>query len=111
MADAVTETPVLDTLTEITSASLTHTNLEPSTLMLLRLAALVAVNAPPASYLLNAEAAGEAGLTPEMVQEVLVAVAPIVGTPRVAAAVGNIARAYGFAIAMSESDLDVSESA
>jgi alkylhydroperoxidase/carboxymuconolactone decarboxylase family protein YurZ len=105
----VSDTPVLDTLTEITSASLTHTNLDANTLMLLRLGALVAVNAPPASYLLNAEAAGEVGVTAEQVQDVLVAVAPIVGTARITAAVGNIARAYGFAIALSENDLDLSD--
>jgi alkylhydroperoxidase/carboxymuconolactone decarboxylase family protein YurZ len=107
MADTADETPVLDTLTEMTAASLEHCDLDPASLMLVRIAALVAAGAPPASYLLNAPAAGEAGITVDQVQDVLAAVAPIVGAPRVMAAVGNIARAYGFAIAASESELDL----
>jgi alkylhydroperoxidase/carboxymuconolactone decarboxylase family protein YurZ len=108
MADTTEDTPVLDTLAEMTAASLEHCDLDPRSLMLVRIAALVAVGAPPASYLLNAPAAGEAGVDVQQVQDVMVAVAPIVGAPRVMAAVGNIARAYGFAIAVSESDLDLS---
>ena len=49
------ETPVLDTLADITAASLEHNSLAPRELMLVRVAALIAVDAPPASYLLNAE--------------------------------------------------------
>jgi hypothetical protein len=36
----------------------------------------------------------------------MIAVAPVVGTPRVVAAGGNIMRALGFAIAVAESELD-----
>jgi hypothetical protein len=50
-----------------------------------RLAALVAVDAPTMSYLLNLGTA-DAGVTLEDVQGVLIAVAPIVGTPRVVSA-------------------------
>ena len=39
--------PVLDTLTEITAASVVHGSLEAREHMLARLAALVAVDAPP----------------------------------------------------------------
>jgi hypothetical protein len=70
--------------------------------MLARLAALVAVDAPPASYLLNLGAAGEAGVDEEQVRGVLAAVAPVVGTARVASAAGNIARALGFATELAE---------
>jgi 4-carboxymuconolactone decarboxylase len=70
--------------------------------MLLRVAALVAVDAPPASYLLNLGVAGEAGVDEEEVRSVLAIVAPIVGTARVAAAIGNIARALGFALELAE---------
>jgi alkylhydroperoxidase/carboxymuconolactone decarboxylase family protein YurZ len=70
--------------------------------MLVRLAALTAVNAPPASYLLNLGAAAESGLTMEDARSVLIAVAPIVGTPRVVAAAGAIAEALGIAIALDE---------
>jgi hypothetical protein len=72
--------------------------------MLVRLAALVAVDAPPASYLLNLGVASEIGLEAEHVQGVLAAVAPIVGTARVASATGNIVRALGFAIETAEAE-------
>jgi hypothetical protein len=45
------ETPVLDLLTTMTTASLETTTLDAETAMLVRIAALVAVDAPPASYL------------------------------------------------------------
>jgi hypothetical protein len=45
------ETPVLDTIADITAASLEHNLLAPRELMLVRLAALIAVDAPPATYL------------------------------------------------------------
>ena len=57
--------------------------------MLVRLAALVAVDAPPASYLLNLGAAGDVGVTSDQVIGVLAAVAPIVGTTRVVAGGGK----------------------
>ena len=61
--------------------------------MLARIAALVAVDAPPLSYALNLEAAGELEIDPERVQGVLAAVARIVGTAHVASATTKIVRA------------------
>jgi alkylhydroperoxidase/carboxymuconolactone decarboxylase family protein YurZ len=100
------ETPVLDALAEITAVSIERCNLDAREMMLARIAALVAVDAPPASYLLNTAAASEIGVTLDDVQGVLVAVAPIVGTPRVVAAAGNITSALGFAIAVMEAELE-----
>jgi hypothetical protein len=74
--------------------------------MLTRIAALVAVDASPVSYLLNAGTAADVGVTLEDVQGVLVAVAPIVGTTRVVSASANIAKALGFAIAVAEAELE-----
>jgi 4-carboxymuconolactone decarboxylase len=88
-----TETPILDLLSSMTAASIEASNLDAETLMLVRIAALVAVDAPPASYLLNIGAASELEIDAEQVRGVLAAVAPIVGTARVASAVGNIMRA------------------
>jgi alkylhydroperoxidase/carboxymuconolactone decarboxylase family protein YurZ len=104
MADEAT--PVLDTLGEITAVSIANCELDARELMLARIAALVAVDAPPASYLLNAGTAGDVGITLDDVQGILIAVAPIVGTPRVMAAAGNITRALGFAIAVLAAELD-----
>ena len=99
------ETPVLDTLADITAASLEHNSLAPREFMLVRLAALIAVDAPPASYLANAEAAVDSGVTAEDVQGVMIGVAPVVGTARVVSAGGKILRALGFAVAVAESEL------
>jgi alkylhydroperoxidase/carboxymuconolactone decarboxylase family protein YurZ len=97
-----TGTPVLDTLADINLASIEHTNLAPRELMLARIAALVAVDAPPASYLANLGSASDVGLTEEDVADILIAVAPLVGTAKVVAASGNMMRALGFAIAVAE---------
>lgn len=96
------ETPVLDTLVEINSASVEHSHLVPRELMLTRIAALAAVDAPPVSYLANLGAAADSGLTQEDVQDVLVTIAPLVGTAKVVSAAGNLTRALGFAIAVAE---------
>ena len=100
------DAPVLNALAEITAVSLAHSNLEAREHMVARIAALVAVDAPPASYLLNAGTAADVGIMLEDVQGILVAVAPIVGTSRVVSAAGNITRALGFAIAAFEAELE-----
>jgi alkylhydroperoxidase/carboxymuconolactone decarboxylase family protein YurZ len=89
---------ILDLLTSMTTESMEASSLDEETLMLVRIGALVAVDAPAASYLLNVGAAGEIGVTTEQVEGVLAAVAPIVGAPRVASAVTHMAQALGMAI-------------
>jgi alkylhydroperoxidase/carboxymuconolactone decarboxylase family protein YurZ len=96
------ETPVLDLIMTMTTASLEATTLDAETAMLVRIAALVAVDAPPASYLMNLGAAGELGIGEDEVRAVLTAIAPIVGTTKVVSATGNILRALGFALEMAE---------
>jgi hypothetical protein len=100
------DTPVLDTVAAITAASLERCDLDQRELMLARIAALTAVDAPPASYLLNVGTASDVGITLEDVQGVLVAVAPIVGTARTTSAAANIARALGFAVAVAEAEIE-----
>jgi len=95
---------VLDTLADINTASIEHTHLMPRELMLARLAALVAVDAPPGSYLANAGPATDSGITEQDVQDILIAVAPVVGTAKVVSAGGNLMRALGFAIAVAEDE-------
>ena len=102
MAEDTEDRPVLDTLAAMTAASVLECNLVPRELMLSRLAALVAVDASPISYLANAGTASDVGVTLDDVQGILVAVAPIVGTARIMTAAGNIAAALGFAIAVAE---------
>ncbi len=64
MADPTTDTPVLDLLASMTADSVEASSLDPEALMLVRIAALVAVDAPPVSYLLNLGAAARAGHRP-----------------------------------------------
>jgi len=97
-----TETPVLDLLAKMTADSIDASDLDAESLMLVRIAALVAVDAPPASYLLNIGAASEAGVDAEKIRGVFAAIAPIVGTARITSATGNIVRALGIALEMAE---------
>jgi hypothetical protein len=101
------DTPVLDTLAEITAVSIAHSELPARDHMVARIAALVAVDAPPASYLMNAGTASDVGITLEDVQGILIAVAPLVGTARVVSAAGHIASALGFAIAVAEAEAEL----
>jgi 4-carboxymuconolactone decarboxylase len=99
---STSETPVLDLIASMTADSITASSLDPQTLALVRIAALVAVDAPPVSYLLNLGVAGEIGIEPEQVRGVLAAVAPIVGTARIASATGRIVEALEVAIEVAE---------
>jgi len=103
---APSETPVLDLLGTMTEASGEASSLDSETLMLVRIAALVAMDAPPVSYLLNLGAAADIGIDAEKVRGVLAAVAPIVGTARVAAATGKIVRALAFELEVAELDAE-----
>ena len=103
------DTPVLDTLAVITAVSVDRGTLEAHEHMLTRLAALVSVDAPAASYLLNLDVAVDAGVTLDDIQGVLVAVAPIVGTPRVVSAAANIREAFGFMVAVAEAEADAAD--
>jgi alkylhydroperoxidase/carboxymuconolactone decarboxylase family protein YurZ len=99
MAD---DTPVLDLIASMTADSIEASSLDPEKLMLVRIAALVAMDAPPVSYLLNLGAADELDVDAEEIRGILAAIAPIVGTPRIVAATGNIVRALGIALDLAE---------
>ena len=98
MTEPADQAPVLDLLAEMTAASVAASSLDAQTLALVRVAALVAVDAPAVSYLLNLGAAAELGIDADQVRGVLTAIAPIVGTARVASATGKIVDALDVAI-------------
>ncbi len=104
MADS--NTPVLDTLAAITAESLVHCDLDENSLITARLAALVAVDAPAASYLMHVGPAIDDGVSIEQVQDILVAVAPIVGTARTLSAAAKITEALGITIVALEAALE-----
>ena len=102
MSAQPSQASVLDLLTSMNASSIEASSLDAEQLMLVRIAALVAVDAPPISYRLNLGAAAEIDIEVDQIQGILAAVAPIVGTPRVVSAAGNMVTAL-------EIDLDVAE--
>jgi alkylhydroperoxidase/carboxymuconolactone decarboxylase family protein YurZ len=102
MTEPTNETPILDLLASMTADSIAASSLDVQTLALVRIAALAAVDAPAVSYLLNLEAAAEVGIDAEQVRGVLAAIAPIVGTARVASATGKIVDALDVAIEVAD---------
>ncbi len=83
----------------MTVDSFERSGLDDRTFVMVRIAALAATGANPASWLFNLEAAADSGVSIEDVQSVLVAVMPIIGTPRTVAAIGNAMRGIGMAVA------------
>lgn len=98
----MSENPLLDTIIGINAVSLANLDASLEAVLLVRLAALVAVDAPPSSYLVTFRAAEGTLLDLEDARNVLIAVAPIVGTPKVVNAAANIAQALGLALAIDE---------
>jgi alkylhydroperoxidase/carboxymuconolactone decarboxylase family protein YurZ len=72
--------------------------LDPRTFSLVKIAALIALDAPPSSYLWQVANALGSGCTPEDLLGVLKAVAPQVGGPRVVAAAPELMVALGLAL-------------
>ena len=75
-----------------------RSGLDPRSYALVKLAALIALDAPPASYLWQVANALDAGATPEDLVGVLIAVAPQVGGPRVIAAAPELMVALGLSV-------------
>jgi alkylhydroperoxidase/carboxymuconolactone decarboxylase family protein YurZ len=93
MAAPTDATPVLDLLARMTRDSLETSTLDPQTLMLVRIAALAALDGPPISYEMTLEAATDVGIDADRIRGVLTGIAPVIGVPRVVASMGKIADA------------------
>jgi alkylhydroperoxidase/carboxymuconolactone decarboxylase family protein YurZ len=72
--------------------------LDPHSYSLVKLAALIALDAPPSSYAWQVGNALAAGCTPEELLGVLFAIAPQVGGPKVVAAAPEIMVAMGLTL-------------
>ena len=72
--------------------------LDPRTYSLVKIAALIAQDAPPASYLWQVANALDSGATPSEIVGVLRAIAPQVGGPRCVAAAPEIMVALGLSL-------------
>jgi alkylhydroperoxidase/carboxymuconolactone decarboxylase family protein YurZ len=96
--------PVLEQIAAMHLDTLDNSGLDEQTYHLVRLASLVAADAAPVSYLVNLGSAADAGVTLEQAQGVLVAIAPVVGSARIASAAGKLLRAFGVASAEMEEE-------
>ena len=104
MADKASDSHILDLLMSMNQAGIEASSLDPLSVMLVRMAALVAVDAPPVSYMLNLRVAGDVDVDASQVEGMLAAIAPIVGSARVASAAGKMVRALGLEIELAELD-------
>jgi alkylhydroperoxidase/carboxymuconolactone decarboxylase family protein YurZ len=86
---------MLERAVGLREAHLDATGLDPRTFALVKIAALIALDAPPASYAWQVGNALAEGVTPEDLLGVLRAVAPQVGGPRVVAAAPELMLAMG----------------
>jgi hypothetical protein len=107
----MSETPVLDTIAAMTAESVARSNLDPNSLLAVRIAALAAVDAPAASYLLHVGPAMDAGVTVDQVQNILIGIAPVIGAPRTLSAALKITEALGIVIVALEDELEAEQDA
>jgi 4-carboxymuconolactone decarboxylase len=86
---------VLDEMADVRTAAQQRSGLDARTFSLVKIAALIAVDAPPASYMWQVANALDSGATPQDLVGVLRAVAPQVGGPRAMAAAPELMVALG----------------
>ena len=77
-------------------ASAVEAGLDPRTHALVRVGALIAIDAAPPSYMSAAESALETGATYEELVGTLIAVMPVVGVARIVSAAPNLGLAIGY---------------
>jgi 4-carboxymuconolactone decarboxylase len=95
---SVGETSVLEGLLGMQLENLEDSGLEPRAYAMVKIATLIALDAPPASFMAQVAFALRVGVTPEEVLGVLVAVAPQVGIPRVVSAAPEVTAALGLTL-------------
>jgi alkylhydroperoxidase/carboxymuconolactone decarboxylase family protein YurZ len=86
---------LIDSLIGAQVQNIENSGLDPKLHALVRIASLISVGAPAASFAWQIALAREAGATADDITGVLVAVAPTAGMPRAVAAAPEIARALG----------------
>src|SRR5258708_38456901 len=95
---AMGDIEVLGEALELREAARDNSGLVPRTYALVKIAALVALDSPPASYLWQVANAIDAGVTPNEILGVLRAVAPQVGGPKAISAAPEIMVALGLSL-------------
>jgi 4-carboxymuconolactone decarboxylase len=95
---AIGDVDVLQEAVDIREAEQQSSGLDPVTFGLVKVAALIALDSPPASYLWQIANALDAGATPADILGVLRAVAPQVGGPKIISAAPEIMVALGLSL-------------
>jgi 4-carboxymuconolactone decarboxylase len=95
---AMGDMDVLKAAVDFREAEQEASGLDPRTFSLVKIASLVALDSPPASYLWQVANALDAGATPPEILGVLRAIAPQVGGPRIIAAAPEIMVALGLSL-------------
>ena len=92
---AMGDTGVLGEVADLREQLRADSSLDPKCFALVKIAALIAMDAAPASYLFQVQAALDVGASPREILGVLTAVAPQTGMTRVVAAAPEIMVALG----------------
>ena len=95
---ALGQTDMLEQASDLREQLRQGSGLDPRAFSLVKIAALIAMDAPPASYVWQVANALAEGASPEDILGVLVAVAPQVGGPRIVAAAPEIMVAMGLSL-------------
>jgi len=93
---ALNDDALIEQLTESDAANLEASGLDPRAHALVRIGALLALDAAPASYASVVRLAERAGVSVSEIVGVLVAVAPYIGIARTVSAAPELALAVGF---------------
>jgi alkylhydroperoxidase/carboxymuconolactone decarboxylase family protein YurZ len=86
----------IDALLRAECSNTTLAGIDPRSHALLRIAALIAIDAAPPSYMSAVEAGLDAGASYDEIVGTLIAVMPIVGVARVVSAAPNLGLALGY---------------
>jgi alkylhydroperoxidase/carboxymuconolactone decarboxylase family protein YurZ len=89
--------PLMQAIAQMNAGMGSSPEFDERTLLLMRFAALVALDAPAQSYLVTLALGERSGITAQAVQAALAALAPVVGAPRALSAAGKVAQAIQMA--------------
>ena len=103
---AVRDDRLIDTILACEARGAAPPGLDARSLALVRLGALIAVDAAPPSYMSTVEQALHAGVSHDEIVATLFAAMPVVGAPRVVSAAPNIALALGYDVAAALEAVD-----
>lgn len=106
---ALRDDSYIESLLADTGASAAAAGIDPRAHALVRVGALIAVDATPPSYMSAAEAALRAGSTYEELVGTLIVVMPVVGVARVVSAASNLGLAIGYDVGEAFEALDNGE--